>query len=261
MQDAEPLVRIAAESGVTTLTLNAVARRNALSIPMRDELASALDAAVHDQECRAIVLTGQGEHFCSGGDISGMDSANAVNARSRFESAHRVITMMIEGGKPVIAAVEGYAVGAGLSLAIAADIVVASREAKFSCSFNRIGLVPDLGLAFTLPMRVGMGRARHIMLTGDMFDAQTAERWGVVEALAEPGQALAEATALARRLAGTTAPLSNLYTKRLLSRMPGSLADVLRAEADSQGTLYTSRDHAEGREAFLGKRKPRFEGR
>lgn len=257
----EALVLSASDGGVVTLTLNAVARRNALSVAMRDDLAAAMDAAMRDPACRAIVLTGRGEHFCSGGDISGMDSANAINARSRFDSAHRVVTMMVEGEKPVIAAVEGYAVGAGLSIAIAADIVIASRAAKFSCSFNRIGLVPDLGIAYTLPMRVGMGRARHIMISGDMIDAETAERWGLVEVLADPGHALTDATTLAQRLATTTAPLSNLYTKRLLSRMPGKLADVLRAEADSQGTLYTSRDHAEGREAFLGKRKPVFEGR
>jgi enoyl-CoA hydratase len=99
------------------------------------------------------------------------------------------------------------------------------------------------------------------MISGDMIDAETAERWGMVERLAEPGRALADALTLAKRLAATTAPLSNLYTKRLLSRMPGTLADILKAEADSQGTLYTSRDHAEGREAFLSKRKPVFEGR
>ena len=259
MSDA--LVLSGREAGVTTLTLNAVARRNALSIPLRDALLAEIEGAMRAPECRVIVLTGAGDHFCSGGDISGMDSANAINARSRFDSAHKVITHMVEGEKPVIAAVEGYAVGAGLSLAIAADIVVAAKTAKFSCSFNRIGLVPDLGLAYTLPMRAGMGRARDIMLTGDMFDAETAERWGLVERLAEPGQALADATALAGRIAATTAPLSNLYTKRMLSRMPGSFADVLRAEADTQGGLYTSRDHAEGREAFLAKRKPSFEGR
>lgn len=257
----EALVLSSCDGGVVTLTLNAVARRNALSIPLREELAFALDEAMRDSAVRVIVLTGAGEHFCSGGDISGMDTATAVNARERFEAAHHIVTLMVEGEKPVISAVEGYAVGAGLSLAVAADIVVAARTAKFSCSFNRIGLVPDLGLAFTLPMRVGMGRARHIMITGDMIDAETAERWGLVETLSEPGQALADATALAQRLATTTAPLSNLYTKRLLSRMPGNLADVLKAEADSQGTLYTSRDHAEGRTAFLAKRRPVFEGR
>jgi enoyl-CoA hydratase/carnithine racemase len=258
---AEPLVLTTKADGVATLRLNAVARRNALSVAMRDELAAALEDAMRDDACRVVIVTGAGEHFCSGGDISGMGSANAINARSRFDSAHRALTLMVEGGKPVLAAIEGYAVGAGLSLAIAADIAIASRAAKFSCSFNRIGLVPDLGIAFTLPMRVGMGRARDIMISGDMIDAETAERWGMVERLAEPGRALADALTLAKRLAATTAPLSNLYTKRLLSRMPGTLADILKAEADSQGTLYTSRDHAEGREAFLSKRKPVFEGR
>lgn len=261
MSLSEDLVLVSSDGGVTTLSLNAVARRNALSIPLRDALLAAMEAAMRDDACRALVLTGEGDHFCSGGDISGMDSANAINARSRFDSAHRMIQLMVEGPKPVIAAVEGYAVGAGLSLAIAADIVVASRSAKFSCSFNRVGLVPDLALAFTLPMRAGMGRARHIMLTGDMFDAETAAGWGLVEEVSEPGSALADAKALAGRIATTTAPLSNLYIKRMLARVPGSLADILRAEANSQGTLYTSRDHAEGRTAFLEKRKPRFEGR
>ncbi len=246
---------------VVVLALNAVARRNALSLELRAALEPALAGAMADPSCRVVVLTGEGDHFCAGGDIAGMEGLDAIASRHRLAGAHRIIRMMVEGEKPVIAAVEGYAVGAGLSLVAACDIVVAARTARFACSFNRLGLVPDFGAAFTLPMRVGAGRARQIMLTGDAFDAELAERWGLVEVLTEAGGARAAALALAERIADEAAPLSNAFAKRLLARMPGSLDDVLNAEADAQAILYTSRDFAEGRSAFLSKRKARFAGR
>lgn len=258
---AENLVRVARDDSVATLALNAPAKRNALSLDLRDALADALGAAMKDPEIRVVVLTGEGSHFCAGGDIGGMKGANPVFGRFRLESAHRIIRTIVEGEKPVVAAVEGFAVGAGLSLAAACDIVVASRTARFACSFNRLGLVPDFGAAFLLPMRVGIGRARRIMLTGDTFGAEEAERWGLAEDLAPEGEALAAATALARRIATEAAPLSNAFAKRLLARLPASLDEILKAEADSQSALYASEDFAEGRAAFLAKRTPRFEGR
>ena len=261
MTEPREPVRRTIDNQVVTLTLSAVERRNALSLELRAALEAALAEALADPACRVIVLTGDGDHFCAGGDIAGMEGLDAVTGRHRLASAHRIIRMIVEGEKPVVAAVEGYAVGAGLSLAAACDIVVASRAARFACSFNRLGLVPDFGAAYTLPQRLGSGRARHVMLTGDTFDAAAAERWGLVEILAEPGEALATASTLARRMAEDTAPLSNAFSKRLLGRMPASLDDVLKAETDAQAILYTSRDFAEGRSAFLGKRKPAFDGR
>lgn len=246
---------------VVTLSLNAPARRNALSLALRAELLDRLSEAMRDPSCRAVVLAGEGGHFSGGGDVGGMEGLDAISGRERLASAHAIIRLLVEGEKPVVAAVEGWAVGAGLSLAAACDIVVASSGARFACSFNRLGLVPDFGLAWTLPMRVGMGRARRIMLTGDAFDAAAAESWGLVDILAEPGAAREAASALAGRIAAEAAPLSNAYAKRLLARMPGRLDDVLRAEADSQSILYGSRDFAEGRSAFLEKRKPGFAGR
>ena len=255
------LVKRSVQGHVVTLSLNAVGRRNALSLELREALDRLLSDAMTDGSCRVIVLTGEGGHFCAGGDISGMKDITAVSGRQRLVTGHRIVRTIVEGDKPVIAAVEGFAVGAGLSLAAACDIVVAAKSAKFACSFNRLGLVADFGLAFTLPHRVGMGRARQIMLTGDTFTAETAEGWGLVEILTDEGQALASANDLAHRMSQETAPLSNAYSKRLLSRMPGSLDDILMAEADSQSVLYVSEDFAEGRAAFLGKRKPSFQGR
>lgn len=258
---SESLVSRDRSGAVWILALNAPARRNALSLEMRSSLERGLAEAMADPACRVVVLAGEGEHFCAGGDIAGMADAEPVSGRHRLASAHRIVRHLVAGEKPVIAAVEGYAVGAGLSLASACDIVVAARTARFACSFNRLGLVPDFGLAFTLPLRVGIGRARRIALTGDAFDAEAAERWGLVDALAETGEAREVATAIARRMADEAAPLSNSFAKRLLARTPGTLDDILRAEADAQSILYGSRDFAEGRAAFLAKRKPVFEGR
>jgi enoyl-CoA hydratase/carnithine racemase len=248
------------DGAVLVLTLNYPERRNALSLPLRAALIDALSAAMADSEVRAVVLTGAGGNFSSGGDISSMEGVTGVSGRERLQSVHRLIRLLVQGEKPVIAAVEGYAFGAGLSLAAACDIVVASREAKFACSFNKIGLMPDLGAGWTLPLRMGLGRAKHIMLRGQTFGTEEAERWGLAEVVCEPGQALAEALAIGHELAAVS-PLSNGFTKALLSRMPRDLDEMLRAEADAQAVLFTSADFEEGRRAFLEKRKPGFSGR
>lgn len=247
--------------GVAVITLDAPARRNALSLALRAALASEMEAAMSDSDCRVVVLTGAGDHFCAGGDISGMEGLGAIAGRKRLDSAHRLIRLIVEGEKPVIAAVEGFAVGAGLSLAAACDIVVAASTARFACSFNRLGLVPDFGAAWSLPLRVGTGRARRIMLAGEAFGAAEAAAWGLVEDVVGPQEALAAATALARHIAAEAAPLSNAFAKRLLARWPADLDAVLQAEADAQAILYESDDFREGRDAFRAKRKPEFKGR
>lgn len=259
MSEASELVQQGTDGPVTILTLNRPERRNALSVPLREHLVERLEAALGDATCRAIVITGHGEHFCAGGDIAGMEGVTGISGRQRMAGHHRLVRLLVGGEKPIIAAVEGHAVGAGLSLAAACDIVVASTTAKFTCSFNRVGLVPDLGAAWTLPLRMGMGRAKFAMMTGRTLSAEAAERWGLAELVVGAGEALAEAVALGRELAAK-APLSNGFAKALLSRMPRDLDEMLRAEADAQAVLYTSRDMAEGRAAFLGKREPTFEG-
>lgn len=254
-------VRRESDGFVTVLTLSNPERRNALSLPLRAMLADLVAEALADSGCRVIVLTGEGGHFSSGGDISGMDGLDAITGRGRLAQAHRLVRLLVEGEKPVVAALEGAVAGAGLSLAAACDIIIAGRDAKFACSFNRLGLVPDFGAAWLLPRRLGAMRARHLMLTGDPFGADQAERWGLVTEVVEPGAALARAVAIARGIAETAAPLSNAYSKRLLARQPASLAETLKAEEDAQSILYASRDFAEGCSAFREKRKPRFEGR
>lgn len=244
---------------VTVLKLNYPQKRNALSMALREKLGQALSDALADDECRAIVLTGVGEHFCSGGDISGFDGVNSVNGRKRMQKTHQMVRLIMSAEKPVIAAVEGHAAGAGMCMAANCDIVVASTEAKFTCSFNKIGLLPDLGGLWSIPQRMGLGRAKLLMMTGRMIDATTAQAQGLVEELCAPGKALDAAIALAQEVA-QTAPLTNGLVKAALSRGPMNVDELLALESDMQGLLFGTEDFQEGRRAFLEKRKPVFKG-
>jgi enoyl-CoA hydratase/carnithine racemase len=242
------------DAGVLTLTLDYPERRNALAVPLREDLHRILDAAQGDAEIRAIVLTGAGGVFCSGGDISGMDSTDAEAARERMRRTHRIIRLMVAGRLPIVAAVEGWCVGAGLSVACACDTIVAADDARFMAGFGKVGLIADLGLPFTLPARIGAGRARQMFLYGTQLDATSAERIGLVDHLVPKGGALAKATELAAFLAAQ-ASLPIALTKQILAE---GLDRALEDERHFQATCFLSADHAEGRAAFLGKRAPQF---
>jgi enoyl-CoA hydratase/carnithine racemase len=242
------------DAGVLTLTLDYPERRNALAVPLREDLHRILDAAQGDAEIRAIVLTGAGGVFCSGGDISGMDSTDAEAARERMRRTHRIIRLMVAGRLPIVAAVEGWCVGAGLSVACACDTIVAAEDARFMAGFGKVGLIADLGLPFTLPARIGAGRARQMFLYGTQLDATSAERIGLVDHLVPKGGALAKATELAAFLAAQ-ASLPIALTKQILAE---GLNRALEDERHFQATCFLSADHAEGRAAFLGKRAPQF---
>ena len=160
-----PVMRCLAErqGDVLVLTMDYPARRNALAMPLRKQLEDALEAASEDGT-RAVVLTGAGGHFCSGGDMSGMDVKGPYDGRERMRRTHRLINLMAFGNLPIVAAVEGFCVGAGLSMACIADTIVAAETAKLGAGFGKIGLMADLGLPHTLPHRVGPAKARQILL-------------------------------------------------------------------------------------------------
>jgi len=246
----------ARDGAVLTLTLDYAARRNALAVPLRERMAEVLEAAEGDAAIRAVVVTGAGGVFCSGGDISGMDVQDALSGRERLRRAHRTIRLLAAGSKPVVVAVEGWCVGAGLSLACACDLIVAAEDARFMAGFGKVGLMGDLGLPFTLPARVGAGRARRILMLHEQVTATQAERIGLVDEVVQPGQALAVATERARFLA-EQAPAPMALTKAMLS---AGLDAALEVERHYQTTLFLSADHREGRAAFLEKRAPRFGG-
>ena len=223
---------------------------------MRQQLVDALERIEMDPGLRAVVITGAGGTFCAGGDISGMDAADLAAGRERFRLSHRLVRLLIKSGKPVLAAVEGWCVGAGLSLAMCCDTVVAAADAKFGAGFGKVGLIADLGLLHTLPARIGQGRARQVFLYGDTMDTDYAERIGMVDRTAAPGDALPAALHRARRFADA-APLPIALTKQHLA---AGLDAALDWEREVQSALFLTIDHAEGKAAFLAKRPPSFRG-
>ena len=246
-----------AHDGATAiLTLDYPERRNALAMPMRQRLVDALEAIEADRDLRAIVITGAGGTFSAGGDISGMNVTDLASGRERFRLTHRLVRLLVKSSKPVIAAVEGWCVGAGLSIAMCCDTVVAADDARFAAGFGKIGLVADLGLLHTLPARIGQGRARQVFLYGEQIDAARAESIGMIDRVVPPGMALQAALERAA-LFHVAAPLPVAMTKQYLA---AGLDAALEWERDTQSMLFLTADHAEGRAAFLGKRPPVFGG-
>jgi len=244
------------DGATAVLTLDYPERRNALAMPMRQRLVDALEAIEADRDLRAVVITGAGGTFSAGGDISGMNVTDLAAGRERFRLTHRLVRLLIKGSKPVIAAVEGWCVGAGLSVAMCCDTVVAADDARFAAGFGKIGLVADLGLLHTLPARIGQGRARQVFLYGEQIDAARAERIGMIDHVVPPGTALEAAMARAA-LFHAAAPLPVAMSKQYLA---AGLDAALEWERDTQSMLFLTSDHAEGKAAFLGKRTPSFNG-
>lgn len=250
----------AGPAGVRVIRLNYPARRNALSLELRAELFAAFEAAMADEGVRAIVLTGSGGAFCAGGDISTMQNVAGVGGRQRLANLHRLVRLIAAGPKPVIAAVEGFAYGAGMSLALLCDQVVAAADAKFCCSFSKVGLMPDMAALWSVPQRVNAGWVKRLLMLAEEIDGRMAGQIGLADQVTAPGEALETALALAAKFA-SLAPLPVAFTKAALARGPQPLEAVLAQEADGQALLFNSADFAEGRDAFLAKRKPVFSGR
>jgi enoyl-CoA hydratase/carnithine racemase len=242
---------------VVVLTLNDPDKRNALSTRLTDALADALLGLERDGDCRAVVLTG-GRHFCSGGSLDGLNT-NGLFMRADMRRGHRVIRTIMSGRLPVVAAVEGAAFGAGLALAAACDHVVADPKAKFGAVWGKVGIMPDWGALQTLPLRMGMARARRFMLFSEVLDAPAAVANGLADELATDGQALTIALERAASLA-EAAPGAVSAIKTGLARFPQPLETLLDWEADTQALLIASPDFAEGRNAFFEKRAPLFTG-
>lgn len=248
---------------VVQLTLNAPKLRNAISPEMRKQLLDYLREASADKACRAIILTGAEGHFCSGGQLQGANGAalepDADRTRRNIAILHDIVRVLSAGAKPTIAAVEGYAYGAGLSLATACDMLVAGAGARFCASFGRIGLMADAGLAWSLPQRVGPARAKEIMLTGRVVEADEAVAIGLANGTVPSGQALERAIAVGQAFVGI-APLAIASMKQVLADGPSGLEDVLQAEIEAQPRLAGSQDYAEGKAAFKERRPPVFRG-
>ncbi|TWT41028.1 1,2-epoxyphenylacetyl-CoA isomerase [Phycisphaerae bacterium RAS1] len=255
--------------GVLTITLNRPEALNAFNEQMSVELAAALRAAQRDDTVRCVVLTGAGRAFCSGQDLAEIRSrysADPAAAKLDFGAHLRnkynpLITRIRSLEKPVVAAVNGVAAGAGASFAFACDLRIAARGASFVMAFVHVGLVPDSGATQTLLQHVGYGRAAELCFLGEKLPAEEAHKVGLVNRVVDDAVLPDAAAELARKLAALPTRAIGL-TKRALNRAwAATLEDQLEYEAYLQATAGATTDHREGVLAFLEKRKPRFEGR
>ena len=247
------------KDGVLWLTLNRPARLNAVTAVVLDELCSRLDEARTDPTVRAVVLTGSGRAFCSGADLGG-DAEHAGGMNGTLEAAHRVVRALRRLRAPVVAAVNGPAVGVGAGLALSCDLLVAQESAFFLFSFRDIGLMPDGGLSATLPAAVGRVRALEILLLGQRISAEQALAWGMINRVVPTERFADEVRSLAANLAeGPT--LAFGYTKMAIdTALRGPLGESLEHEIDGSDVLRDSADHQEGVAAFREGRAPHFRG-
>lgn len=257
---ADDVVLLDREGDIAVLTLNYPSRRNAFSLKMRQCLHEKLyQLAYCDESCRAIVLTGADGAFCAGGDISEMQDRTVLEFRERNLLPLNIFKLLACGPKPVIAAVEGVAMGAGVALAAACDYVVNAASARYACSFVKVGLLPDCGLYWSLAQRVGGGKARELMMTAREFSGEEAYRIGFANQVVPAGEALSVGLQIARRYADMP-PLAMAHLKAALSAGSGNLDQAIDTEVNLQPLLRRSQDHQEAVQAFMEKRTPVFVG-
>jgi 2-(1,2-epoxy-1,2-dihydrophenyl)acetyl-CoA isomerase len=259
-------INLAIAEGVARLTLNRPDRLNSFNAEMHEEVRAALDAvAVPQSGARVLVLTGAGRGFCAGqdlGDRAVAPGGAAVDLGESIELRYKPLVLALRAlPMPVIAAVNGVAAGAGANIALACDLVIATRSASFIQSFAKIGLIPDSGGTWQLPRLVGTARAMGLTLLGDKLGAEQAERWGLIWRCVDDADFAATVDALAQQLA--EAPTKGLArTKQALYEGWGrTYAEQLDVERDLQRELGYSADYAEGVAAFTQKRAAKFAGR
>lgn len=253
------------DEGVALITLNRPDRLNSFGGSMREDIVAAFAAANADPAVRAIVMTGAGKAFCAGGDVKEMsqnlEAGGKRTLKEKIDPARDATLLAIhESTKPVIAAVNGAAVGGGMNLALAADLRVASRGAVFAQSFVKRGLHPDCGGTFFLPRIVGTAKALELMWTGDVIEADEALRLGIVTRVLDPQQVLPEALALAVRIASGPPVAIRLTKRSVYQGVGGTLRDALAREAAAQNVCFETDDAREGALAFVEKRAPAFRG-
>ncbi|QBI19836.1 enoyl-CoA hydratase family protein [Egibacter rhizosphaerae] len=257
---------LAVDDGVATITLDRPDRLNALTFEAYADLRDLFAELEHRDDVRAVVLTGRGKGFCSGGDVEDiigeLQGAEPKELLEFTRMTGAVVQRMREVPLPIVAGVNGTAAGAGAVLALAADFRVVARSARFAFLFTRVGLAgADMGAAYLLPRHVGLGRATELLMLGDRVDAETAERYGLVTRLVDDELLADEAGALARQLADGPA-MAHAATKSLLTReLDMGLSAAIETEAMTQALLMGAEDHAEFARAWQEGRSPEWRGR
>lgn len=252
-------IELSIREGLATLTLMRPESKNAINRQMFGELREALDGMRDDPQVKALLLVGGGSDFCSGGDVSRMSGeVEASDIRQRMDHGNRLLVALADFNRPVIAAVDGVAFGAGFSLALAADFIVASDRARLCMAFARIGLVPDMGATQLLPRLVGLQKAREIIYSAREINAQQALALGIVLEVHPADAYLARAEELARAMSNLSMVAFGM-TKRLLSRaFEGDLAAQMDAEANAQAIAMSSPYVEQATARFLRKEPPLY---
>lgn len=259
-----PVVLESRTAGVLTITMYRPDRLNALNVELGTALVAALRRAAVDDSVRSIVLTGAGRAFCSGGDLTLLRDARQRNAGHELEGLLRagmeIVLAIADLPKPILAAVNGPAAGAGMNLALACDLCIASDQATFGENFARIGLYPDFGGTVLLPRLVGPARAAELFYTAEMISAAEALRLGIVNHVVPQDHLPAEAAALAERLAAAPPLAARAVRRVLFGGDRAALERALESEIHQQIECFESEDFLEGLNAFFEKRPPRFRG-
>lgn len=247
---------------VAVVRINRPERRNALTVAVKEALRDALSQTAEDESVRAVLLTGAGAHFCAGQDLAEHAAALDATPETVFTTVDEhyapITRSLATMPKPVVAAVEGTCVGAGLGFALAADLRVFSTEAVLATAFTAIGLTCDSGLAHTLPRMVGTARARELVMLGRAFSAEEAIAWGIAGTVVDAGETAEAGLALATRLAA--GPTVAYAESKALLVETGELDRTLAAEGEAQTRLGSTEDHRGAVAAFLTKTEPEFDG-
>jgi enoyl-CoA hydratase/carnithine racemase len=250
---------------IATLTLNRPERLNALGDTLREDLQDAINKATADPDVRVLVITGAGRGFCSGGDVKSMSEREKSGEKpppvERWAPIRdRIILAMRDCPKPIIAAINGAAAGAGMNLALACDMRIASSAAKFSQAFVKRGLHPDWGGTWFLPRIVGTAKACELIFTGDSLDAAQALELGIVNAVVAPEALMAETHKLARKIADGPPVAIQLAKRAIYHNQDADLRSALEFETFAQGISRDTDDAKEGVKAFIEKRAAVFRG-
>jgi len=250
------------EGPIVTITFNDPEKLNPMGLQTGEETRLALEECGRDEEIRAVILTGAGRAFSAGGDLREISKESPPMVfRDGIARIFQAVLAIADLEKPVVAAVNGPAMGVAFNMALACDIIVASEEASFSEIFVRVGLIPDGGAHFLLPRIVGLTKAKELIYTGKIISAKEAATLGLVNQVVPPDKLNSAAREWADRLAQGPTRAIGIAKKILNKSFQSSLADIIEMETEMQTLLHETEDHKEGVAAFFGKRSPSFKGR